>query len=312
MNGNEDSLSDVIDEIDHPDEWETYMEMRSFINNNNNNEILDDDNEEDDDESSYEYDDDDAEVIGGWLHDYNNFNIELTKNEPVDEFLKEVFEEEIRHINNTVMHLTNNGDLNEIINIFIEPLIKVIVRASNASAVSGSERVNIQDAVHFIRCLIAMHIYRVTPSTFFQKTDLYPLANKLNKIQWKKVFYRLQQKQHSINKDSEIFWDKPFTEDTSIREGEDAMARVNRQFFLPDISIFSTDDDHLRLSSSECEDIGLPRKNNPKKAIGPVSTGIVSLTSGLTLANRIAGRGESDVDTIQILCQQLFNKPLAN
>ena len=82
--------------------------------------------------------------------------------------------------------------------------------------------------------------------------------------------------------------DKPFNEDPSIREGEEAMDRVNRQFFLPDISIISTNDDHLCLSSSECEEIGLPWKNNSKKAFGPVSTGIVSLTSGITLASRIA------------------------
>ena len=41
-------------------------------------------------------------------------------------------------------------------------------------------------------------------------------------------------------------------------------------------SILSTDDDHLRLTSSDCEDIGLPRKNNPDKAFGPVATGVVS------------------------------------
>ena len=114
-----------------------------------------------------------------------------------------------------------------------------------------------------------------------------------------------------MNNDSEIHWDKPFNEDPSICEGEEAMARVNRQFFLPDISILSTEDDHLHLSSSECEGLRLPQKNNPKKAFGPVSTGIVSLTSGITLAIRIAGRGKTDVETMQILCQNLFNKPLA-
>ena len=39
------------------------------------------------------------------------------------------------------------------------------------------------------------------------------------------------QKAQGMNNDSEIYWDKPFNEDPSIREGEEAMARVNRQFF---------------------------------------------------------------------------------
>ncbi len=51
--------------------------------------------------------------------------------------------------------------------------------------------------------------------------------------------------------------------------------------------------------------------HNPEKAFGPVSTGMVLLTSGITLATRISGRGESDVDTIKILCRNLFNKQLS-
>ncbi len=267
--------------------------------------------DEDDEESFYD-DDDEFELIDGWLHEYNNYDIQLTKDDPVDELLNTVFKEEVRHVEKTTRKLTDSCSLNEIMNLFLSPLVTVIVRAANASAISSSEKINNDDAANFIRCLIALSIYRVTPSKFFQKHRLFPVSKELNKNQWQKVFYRLKQKSQLVNEDSEIFWDKPFTEDPSIREGEESMGRVNRQFFLPDVSILSTADDHLRLSSSDCEGIGLPRKNNPKKAFGPVSTGIVSLTTGITLANRIAGRGESDVDTIKILCQNLFNKPLAN
>ena len=121
----------------------------------------------------------------------------------------------------------------------------------------------------------------------------------------------LNQKRQSSNDDSEIIWDQPFSEDPAIRDGEEAMSKINRKFLVHNISILSTDDDHLRLTSSECEDIGLPRKNNTDKAFGPIATGIVSLTSGITLGTRIAGRGETDIDTIEILTRHLFNKQLS-
>jgi hypothetical protein len=262
----------------------------------------------------YDDDDDSATLIDGWLHDYNNFDVLLSTEDPVDNLLTLVLEEEIRHIFNVVSRETNHGTLNEIASLVIKPLIPVIVQATNSSVkgCSSKGKVSNKDAAHFIRCLIALSIYRVSPNKFFSKKHLFPLAKDLNENLFKKVYNRLNSPRKSDNQDSTIYWDKPFTEDPSIRDGEESITRINRQFFLTDISILSTDDDHLRLSSSECEDIGLPRKNNPKKAFGPVSTGIVSLTSGITLATRIAGRGEKDLATMQILCQSLFNKQLAD
>jgi hypothetical protein len=192
-------------------------------------------------------DDDNVDNNDGWKHDYNNFEILLTKEDPVEKMLTKILKEEIRHIERVIMQLTINGSLNEIVNLFLSPLIPVIVGAVNASASDNREKINNEDAAHFIRCIIALHIYRVTPSKFFQKESLFPLAKELNQNRFQKVLYQLNKKRQSMSTDSKIYWDKPFSEDPSIRDGEDICARINRQFFIPNVSIISTDDDHLRL-----------------------------------------------------------------
>jgi len=70
---------------------------------------------------------------------------------------------------------------------------------------------------------------------------------------------------------------------------EKACNQINASLaYIDKISILSQDDDHYRLTSKSCEDIGLQRINNPKKAYGPVATGSVSLTSGITLSIHVA------------------------
>ena len=62
------------------------------------------------------------------------------------------------------------------------------------------------------------------------------------------------------------------------------------------------------MSSKRNEDVGLVRVRNPKKAFGPVSTGSVSLCTGITLATRLSGQKEELKTTIQTLLTQLLNE----
>jgi hypothetical protein len=59
-----------------------------------------------------------------------------------------------------------------------------------------------------------------------------------------------------------------------------------------------------------CEDIGLIRVYNPTNAFGPVATGCVSLTTGLTLSVHIARRGETPLHVTQILFMNLTDHQL--
>ena len=281
-----------------------------FLDENNTNADTTVNDNDDAEESDGE--DDEVVDLDNWRYKYNNFTTVLCQEDEIDSKLLSIFIEEIRHINNVVTQQTKcaSKSLNNIISLFVSPLIPVIISAVNVTAASNLETIGIDEAINFIRCLIALSYYRVTQTVLFGKKHVFPLASTLNEDQFKKVMNGLKSKPQSTNNDSEVMWDRPFSEDPSIRKGEEAMVKINREFFLPSKSILSTDDDHLRLSASDCENIGLPRKNNPKKDFGPVATCVVSLTSGISLASRIAGRGETDVQTIRILCRNLFNKEL--
>jgi hypothetical protein len=207
-----------------------------------------------------------------WKYIHNDFDVNFITEDPTDKYLLEVLTKEIRYIDDVIKKKTSSASLLEILNIFIDPMVPVIVNAVNASAVSNNETIQQEDAIHFILCIIALHFYTETPTNFFELKDAYLLAKNLNYEKFKKVLDGLNNKRQSNNDSSEILWDQPFMEDPSIREGEEAMFKVNRQFFIQNKSILSADDDHLRLSKKDSEDIGLPRKNNLDKAFGPVST----------------------------------------
>ena len=102
-----------------------------------------------------------------------------------------------------------------------------------------------------------------------------------------------------------ISWNSPFTEDEVIRDIEKVMGETaSKLCFVQDLTVVSIDDNQYRLSSKLVETlVGLVRVRNPKKAFGPVSTGAVSLVTGITLASRLSSRGETNLQTIQILLQ---------
>ena len=80
-------------------------------------------------------------------------------------------------------------------------------------------------------------------------------------------------------------WEEPFKTCPNVLFCEKKSNEINSSLaYVDKISIISQDDDQYRLTSKLCEEIGLVRINNPKKAFGPVATGCVSLTSGITLS----------------------------
>jgi hypothetical protein len=113
------------------------------------------------------------------------------------------------------------------------------------------------NTIHFIKCIIALSVYRTSPTFMFEDPELFPLAPGLNLTKLRTVLSGLSRNQITSSDKSEVRWTSPFSEDQSIRDGEEAMYKINRQFFIPDKSIISVDDDHLRLSASHCETLGL-------------------------------------------------------
>ena len=101
-------------------------------------------------------------------------------------------------------------------------------------------------------------------------------------------------------------WTPPMQHDRILA---DVMERVCRNCadicFVERTTIPSLDDDLLRLRSTRACTFGLQHTNNPKKGLGVVHHGMVSICTGLYLGGHIASRGESNQDCVQILLRSL-------
>ena len=132
---------------------------------------------------------------------------------------------------------------------------------------------------------------------------------KINAYEWWNV-HRALQVNHDQQSDS-LIWSKPFAEDVSIRDAEYCFSKAFSELaFVPGCSILSIDDDQFRLRSTLIEEMGFPRLNNPKNIFGPMSTGVVSLDMGVVLACRLSGRGESALETLQVVLQRVVGVDL--
>ena len=140
-----------------------------FLDENNTNADTTVNDNDDAEESDGE--DDEVVDLDNWRYKYNNFTTVLCQEDEIDSKLLSIFIEEIRHINNVVTQQTKcaSKSLNNIISLFVSPLIPVIISAVNVTAASNLETIGIDEAINFIRCLIALSYYRVTQTVLFGK-----------------------------------------------------------------------------------------------------------------------------------------------
>lgn len=223
----------------------------------------------------------------------------------VDEFLFQTMKDEINVICfriRTRMN-PNNDLLNEVAKLLLNPLIPSWVDACNASLRTDEVPIKHEEMESFITTLSYLSFYQVTPTTFFGEDEAFPPAQECNEANFKRILRGFCQPSSDV---VGMQWGRPYPTCKNVSECEVLCNRKNSQlFYIQDVSILSTDDDQYRLASSLCESIGLVRVNNPKKAFGPVATGCVSLTSGITLSVHVARRGETPVDITQILFMNL-------
>ncbi|MGH3054805.1 MAG: hypothetical protein ACRDL7_07490, partial [Gaiellaceae bacterium] len=187
-----------------------------------------------------------------------------------------------------------------------ETFIELLKDAANQGLNNG-DSVDMNDIKSFIKVICWLSFYGTSPECFFDKTleiD-YSAAKDLSYKVFKDVLRGLSGVGAPGNE-----WGFPFDEDKHMREAEAIMSRISSGFaFVKGESILSIDDDQYRLSSPLVESmLGVSRIRNPKKAFGPVSTGAVSLTTGITLATRLKGKLESTVINLQILLQKVFKQ----
>ncbi|CEP00531.1 Uncharacterized protein PBTT_01213 [Plasmodiophora brassicae] len=108
-------------------------------------------------------------------------------------------------------------------------------------------------------------------------------------------------------------WKVPLTHDQDVAHVLDIVRRLCASIgFVPDWSIISADDDHLRWSSNAQVDVaGLQYQKNPVKGAGVVHS-MVSVTSGLYLGGHVAARNETVADCMETLSRSLARASMAS
>ena len=104
---------------------------------------------------------------------------------------------------------------------------------------------------------------------------------------------------------------KPSRGNALITEMEQECAAVNRRLlYVPGATIFSLDDDHLRLSSrAVTQYTNLQQLNNPSKALGPVSNALCSALNPWILACHYSRPREKLVDVWERLVRLVQGAP---
>ena len=246
------------------------------------------------------------------LNQFGQLSLSMT---PVDGQLLSVAKQEIKELcrNATkLLHKTKSSDIStsDSVNYFLDAISDRFIFAVH-QGMPSTEELDGNDIVGFIRVLIFLSVYGVTPTTFFDSCNasIFPHASTLPKNTFVKLMKALK---GSISVPSSSgTWEEPFHPDDCIRDMELAFSSASAKIALiPRCTIISIDDDQYRLQSVLTEALGFARVNNPKKAFGPVSTNAVSVVTSMVLSMRLLGRGENYQDVVKILMMWMHNKSL--
>ena len=198
--------------------------------------------------------------------------------------------------------------MNKIANLFLSLLISVWTDIANTSNAIDIPPLEANAIHHFIRTLAYLSFCKQTPSYFFSNESTFPPVSQLNSFLFSRV---IQWFSKPGEDDVRSVWGRLHRNCSHILWYERICNKVNSKFaFVSNVSILSQDNDQYRLSSKVCEDIGLVKVNNLKKAFGPIATRSVSIASGITLSIHVARRRESALDTMKIVMINLTNTQL--
>ncbi|MGH3053919.1 MAG: hypothetical protein ACRDL7_02955 [Gaiellaceae bacterium] len=221
-------------------------------------------------------------------------------------------QERLRISKHTKDKASRNYSISDLTNVVLDyflpnSYLERLVEAANRNVSSGNEVVDVDDVKHFIRVICWLSYYQCPTSKFFDpvESEDHPASRNFSHQRFKKVMKGL-----AGRKDPGNVWGHPFGEDIDIRMIENLMAQISAPLaFIAGETILSVDDDQYRLSSRRVESqLGLTRIKNPRKAFGPVSTGAVSLNTGITFATRLKGREESTLENLEMVMQMTFGE----
>ena len=107
----------------------------------------------------------------------------------VDKFLFDNFKEEIDVVTGRVFSKINTSSdiMNQIVNLFVDPLISGWLDAANASNLQDDVPLTDEDMRHFIKTLAYLSFYGKTPTVFFGNARAFPPASRLSLSSFRRV-----------------------------------------------------------------------------------------------------------------------------
>ena len=106
-----------------------------------------------------------------------------------DKFLFNNFKEEIDVVTGRVFSKINTSSdiMNQIVNLFVDPLISGWLDAANASNLQDDVPLTDEDMRHFIKTLAYLSFYGETPTVFFGNAPAFPPASRLSLSSFRRV-----------------------------------------------------------------------------------------------------------------------------
>ena len=100
----------------------------------------------------------------------------------MDKLLLKTLKEETRVISGRILSMINPSKslLNEIVNLFLSPLISAWTDTANASNARDVPPFQANAIHHFIRTLAYLSFYKQTPASFFGNESAFPPVSQLN------------------------------------------------------------------------------------------------------------------------------------
>ncbi len=188
------------------------------------------------------------------------------------------------------------SSISSVMNIFlVAPFLMKMRDAINrafATSSTADQQLSLSDIQLCICMLLAMHVYRCSPESFFSVFGGAAYKLKGNETLWKRFMKGLS---FMSNGATIEHWNESQNYDQVItKAANDLWPNCVKIFFQKDVTIISADDDQLQLRSVLNAVAGVTRKHNPCKRYGPQNDVFASFGTGGIICSHVISSGQSE------------------
>ena len=245
----------------------------------------------------------------------SSIDVEIEEEAKIEEEVFGILRNEVAEICQSIRLKTGvlrNSDvtLEHLLDLFLPgSLVSLFSRVMKSTMVSRGQRVlRSEEMSHAFKVLLCCVFYDVSITKVFEANHFqyYPLLQKAGvRIEEKKRILEVLKGLEGVpRRHRGSTWDPKYGADRDLLECERELSRAASGIGYTGHTIFSTDDDHLRLRSHLPSETGVAQVHNPAKAFGPVQHCMVSSLTQFWLSGHYQSvLKESATHTVQLLLQ---------